>query len=349
MANQAAVLTAAKTPLQVQEVEKYTPGQHQLLIKNEAIAFNPFEAKIAKLAIIPIAYPVILGFSYGGTVEAVGPQVTRFKPGDRVAASADYAFVFKGIGADTNEFWGFQRYVVAVDEYVAKIPDDVDVTVPASLTGNLSTVVALFTATAGLDKPDFDTPVPTKPKGNVLIYGGSSSVGNLSVQYVAQAGYSVVTTTSPGNKALVDKFGATKVIDHTQDQELLIKELVAAGPYDLVVDSISLASTIAVTAAVLSAQGGGKLYALQSGPASDTLPQGVTREAKSWPTILKEEKNKGLLAWAYGTYLTQALAKGKIVPLPVEKIGGGLGGINEALDRLYRGVSGVKLVVDPQE
>jgi NADPH:quinone reductase-like Zn-dependent oxidoreductase len=351
MANLAAVLTAAKAPLQVQEVEKYTPGPRQILVKNEAIALNPFEAKIVKLAAFPLKYPTILGFSYSGTVEAVGPEVTRFKPGDKIAASGDYAFANVGIGADANKYGGFQRYVLAADECAAKIPDDFDTAVAASLTGNLSTVVGLFNGAAGLDKPDFDAPVPTKSKGKVLVYGGSSSLGSLSVQYLAQAGYSVVTTTSPRNKALVDKLGAAEVVDHTQDQESLIKKLVAAGPYSVVVDSISLPRTVTVAVAVLDAQGGGKLYTVTSSPSSGavSIPEGVSTEMKSWPTTLREEKNKGMLAWAYDTYFTQALAKEKLVALPVEKMSGGLGSINEALDKLYEGVSGVKLVVDPRE
>jgi NADPH:quinone reductase-like Zn-dependent oxidoreductase len=349
MANLAAVLTAAKAPLQVQEVEKYTPGPHELLLKVEAIALNPFEAKVSKLAMIPLEYPVILGYSFGGTIEAVGPQVTQFKSGDKVAASGDKAFASQGFGPSSNQYWGFQRYVLVADECAAKVPDDIDIAIPASLTGNLATIVALYTGTAGLDKPDLDAPPPTGSKGKVLIYGGSSSVGSLSVQYVTQAGYSVVTTTSPRNKALVDKFGATKVVDHTQDQDSLIKQLVALGPYDLVVDSISLPSTIPVAAAVLEAQGGGKLYALQGAKGPDVLPEGVVRESRSWPSALNEEKNKGLLAWAYNTYLTQAVAQGKIVPLPVEKVAGGLQGINGALDKLAKGVSGVKLVINPWE
>jgi NADPH:quinone reductase-like Zn-dependent oxidoreductase len=349
MANLAAVLTAPKSPIQVRVVDKYTPGPHELLVKVEAIALNPFEAKLANLAMIPIQYPAILGYSFGGTVEDVGPGVTQFKAGDKVAASADHALASGGIGAGADKYWGFQRYVLVADQCAAMVPEGIDVAVPASLTGNLSTVVGLFTGTAGLDKPDFDAPAPSESKGKVLIYGGSSSVGCLSVQYVTQAGYSVITTSSPRNKALVDKFGATKVVDHTMSPDSLTEELVALGPYDLIVDCISLPSTIPVTAAVLKAQGGSKLYTLTGGQDGEVLPEGISRVFMSWPSALKAEKNAGLLAWAYSTYLTQAVARGKIVALPVQKVAGGLEGINGALDELYKGVSGCKLVVNPWE
>lgn len=49
------------------------------------------------------------------------------------------------------------------------------------------------------------------------------------------------------------------------------------------------------------------------------------------------------------TYLPQGISGGAIIPLPIEKVGGGLRGVNEALDRLQKGVSGVRLVADPWE
>ncbi len=251
--------------------------------------------------------------------------------------------------APKNEYGAFQRFAIAGTESTSKVPEGVDVAVLASLVGNLPTVLGIFTGKAGLEKPNFDAPSSDAKKGKVLIYGGTSSVGSLSVQYVAQAGCSVVTTTSPKHKAYVEKLGAAKVFDHTQDKETLIKELIAAGPYDLVVDSISLPATIAVTGAVLAAQGGGTIYALLPAFGPETLPEGVTREFTSWGALLAEEKNKGLLSWAYGTYLPRAVAEGKIIALPIEKIGGGLSGINDALKRLMGGVSGVKLVLDPWE
>lgn len=341
MANRAAVISAAKVPLEVQEVETYKPGPHEVLVKNEIIAFNPIEFKIAKLALLPIQYPAILGSSFGGTVEAVGPQVTNFKVGDKVAAA-------KKFGAVGNQYGAYQRYVIASDESTGKVPEGIDVAIPASLTGNLPTVVGLFTGSAGLDKPSFDGSASGKGK-KVLIYGGSSSFGSLSVQYVAQAGYTVVTTSSPRNQDLVSRLGAVKVVDHTQEQGALVKALVSEGPYDLVVDSISLPNTVAVNAAVLAAQGGGKLYALLPAFGPETLPEGVTREFASWSAVLGEEKNAGLLSWAFNTYLPQGLASQKIIPLPTEKVSGGLNGVNDALDKLQKGVSGVKLVADPWE
>ena len=112
---------------------------------------------------------------------------------------------------------------------------------------------------------------------------------------------------------------------------------------------ISLPNTVPVTSQVLAAQGGGKLYTLQPPFGPETLPEGVERVFDSWPNPLFEEKNSDLLNWALETYLPQGLLQGTITPTPVEKVSGGLKGVNDALDKMMKGVSNVKLVADPWE
>lgn len=343
MANQAAIVPSAKAALEVKSVEKYTPGADEILVKNEVISFNPVEAKISRLALLPVPYPFIPGLSYGGTVEAVGQGVTGFQVGDKVAVRRNFA-------AAGNQYGSFQKFVVARTDTASKLPDGVDVTVAASLIGNLTTTIGLFNVRAGLERPNLGDSVPEKNK-KILIYGGSSSVGSLSIQWVAQAGYQVVTTSSPRHKDFVSKLGAVAVIDHTQPRDALVKELVAHGPYDLVADVIALPPTVAVNAAVLEAQGGGDVLATLPAFAPETLPDGVKRVFGSWPDIIAAEDTTGIEEWAYRTYFPQSLAQKKLIPQPRQKINGGLGdGVNKALDLMIAGeYSGVKLVADPWE
>ena len=341
MANLAAIITAAKAPLEVQEVDTYKPGPHELLVKNEVIAFNPVEFKIAKLGIFPLKYPAILGSTFAGTVEAVGSQIMDFQIGERVVVS-------KKFGVEGNQYGAYQRYVVVGDIMVSKIPANVDPAVPASLMMNLTCVAGLFTGRLGLDKPVLNG--STQAKGQkALIYGGSSSFGSLSVQYLSQAGYTVITTSSPKNRDFVSKLGAVAVIDHTLEPNALVDQLVAEGPFNTVVDMIALPNTVTVAARVLAAQHGGKLYTVQPAFGPEKLPDGVERVFEPWSNPLYEEKNRDLLQWVTRTYLPEGLSQGVITPLPVEKMSGGLDGINEALDRLQRGISGVRLVADPWE
>ncbi|KAF2868785.1 alcohol dehydrogenase GroES-like domain-containing protein [Massariosphaeria phaeospora] len=340
MSNLAAILPSAKVPLETHPLAIPTPAPHEILVKNEVIAFNPVEYKIAKLGVIPLQYPAIIGSTFAGTVEATGSHVTNFQLGDRVVVS-------KKFGVVGNQYGAYQRYVVVGDIMVSKVPDNVDAAVPASLMMNLTCVVGLFTGRLGLDKPSLDDSVVPAKGQNILIYGGSSSFGGLSVQYLSQAGYTVVTTSSPKHRDFVSRLGATAVIDHTREPDALVDELVAAGPFDVVVDMISLPNTIAVTARVLASQEGGKLYAMQPAFGPETLPDGVTRVFEPWSESLYEEQKRDLQTWAMETYLPEGISRGFITPLPIEKVSGGLEGINEALDRLHKGVSGVRLVADP--
>lgn len=341
MANLAAIIPAAKAPLEVQGVDTYVPGPEELLIKNEVIAFNPVEFKIAKSGNFPIQYPAILGSTLAGRVEAVGAQVKGFQVGENVVAS-------KKFGVVGNQYGAYQRYVLVGDVMVSKVPADIDSAIPASLMMNLTCVVGLFTGRLGLHKPSLDGPAPAKGL-NLLVYGGSSSFGGLSVQYLSQAGYSVSTTSSPKHRDFVSKLGAAAVFDHTTEPDVLVNEIVAKGPYDLVVDAISLPNTVAVTARVLAAQGGGKLYVMQPALGPETLPDGVTCMFEPWSDPLYKEENRDLQEWVVQTYLPQGISQGAITPLPIEKVGGGLKAVNEALDRLQAGVSGVRLIADPWE
>ncbi|KAL6721963.1 hypothetical protein ACLMJK_001068 [Lecanora helva] len=341
MTNLAAIIPAAKAPLEVHEIDKYTPGPRELLVRNEVIAFNPVEYKIAKLGVAPLEYPAILGSTFGGTIEALGSEVTNFQAGEKVVVS-------KKFGVIGNQYGAYQRYVVVGDIMVSKVPPGIDPAIPASLMMNLTCVAGLFTGRVGLSKPSFNGPLPEKGL-KVLIYGGSSSFGSLSVQYLSQAGYKVITTSSTKNRNFVDKLGAAVVVDHNLEPDALVNELVTNGPYEVVVDMISLPDTIAVTSRVLAAQGGGNLYAMQPAFGPESLPGSVKRVFEPWSDPLYEEKNRDLLEWVIQTYLPQGILQGSITPLPIEKVHWGLKGVNEALGRMQKGISGVRLVADPWE
>jgi Zn-dependent alcohol dehydrogenases len=77
MSHLAAVVSAPKAPLEVQEIETPQPGPGELLIKNELIALLPIDAKIARFAMLPIKYPAVLGNSFAGTVIGVGAGCYR--------------------------------------------------------------------------------------------------------------------------------------------------------------------------------------------------------------------------------------------------------------------------------
>ncbi|PLB51388.1 putative glucose-repressible alcohol dehydrogenase [Aspergillus steynii IBT 23096] len=87
--NNAAWLTAAKAhPFEVKEAPVWKPDVREILIRNHAVAVNPVDGSLQSKAWWPLEYPTMLGQDVAGQVIAVGEQVTRFQPGDRVVGHA---------------------------------------------------------------------------------------------------------------------------------------------------------------------------------------------------------------------------------------------------------------------
>ncbi|CAN9338136.1 unnamed protein product [Alternaria alternata] len=342
--NLAAVLPSPKASLSVQSLPIPAPASKELLIKVSTIGLNAIEAKIAKLAAIPVAYPAILGSSYTGTVEALGSAITNYCIGARVLVS-------KRFGTTGNQYSAYQSYVLAAAEekMVIRIPEGSNEAVLASLVMNASCVPGLFSGQLGQRRPAEEIPaVGTEEKKKILIYGGSSSFGQLSVRYLCRAGYAVTTTASPRHVNRVCELGVDDAVDHTLPSQQVIQELKARGPYEVVVDMISTPQTILITSQVLKAQGGGILYATQPSFAPEDLPDGVQRVFKAWSEPLYEQENERLLEWVIEEYLPFGIQKGWIVAQPVDRVQAGLAGIDGALENLLSnaGGSGKRFVVN---
>jgi NADPH:quinone reductase-like Zn-dependent oxidoreductase len=82
--NQAAWLDKAGTPLRVGDAPMPTPGPGELVIKNAAVAINPLDCHMLDLGVFVQQWPAVFGCDTAGEVHEVGPDVERFKKGDRV-------------------------------------------------------------------------------------------------------------------------------------------------------------------------------------------------------------------------------------------------------------------------
>ena len=90
--NQAAWIPARRVlPFEVGDAPYTPPGPGQVVVKNTAVAINPFDwvlQYIGPAVAGYIQYPFIFGTDIAGEVEEVGPDVKRFRVGDRVSGSA---------------------------------------------------------------------------------------------------------------------------------------------------------------------------------------------------------------------------------------------------------------------
>jgi NADPH:quinone reductase-like Zn-dependent oxidoreductase len=133
-----------------------------------------------------------VGVDYAGTVEAVGKNVTQFKPGDEVFG---------------NRSGAFAEYLCArADRAIALKPPNMTFEQAASVP------VAAITALQGLrDKGK------VQPGQKVLINGASGGVGTFAVQIAKTFGADVTGVCSTRNLELVRSLGADHVIDYTKD------------------------------------------------------------------------------------------------------------------------------------
>src|SRR5205823_4655703 len=139
----------------------------------------------------PPAEDPIRGADVAGTVEAIGKNVTRFKPGDEVFG--------QGRGS-------FAEYTTSGETGLAPKPRNVSFEQAAAVPG------AGYTALQGLRNK-----AQLKPGQRVLIYGAGGGVGTLAVQVAKALGAHVTAVSSPENLEMLRSIGADEVIDYTRE------------------------------------------------------------------------------------------------------------------------------------
>jgi NADPH:quinone reductase-like Zn-dependent oxidoreductase len=184
--------------LQLQEVASPIPNDNEVLLRVHAAAANPLDWHIMRgtpffvRLMAGLRKPKItrLGVDVAGQVEAIGRNVTQFKPGDEVFGT--------GRGA-------FAEYVCASEEKLALKPTNSSFEQAASLP------VAAITALQGLRDQG-----RIQPGQRVLIDGASGGVGTFAIQIAKSFGAEVTAVCSTRNVDTARSIGADHVIDYTK-------------------------------------------------------------------------------------------------------------------------------------
>lgn len=174
---------------------------HDLLVQVRAVSVNPVDTKVRKSAAPAAGEWKVLGYDAAGTVVAIGPDVTGFKPGDEVWYAGSIAR--SGTNAEYH----------LVDSRIAGPK-------PASLSFAQAAALPLTAITAWemlFDRLEVTRPVPGAAPA-VLIIGGAGGVGSMAIQLLrARTNLTVIATASrPETQAWVRDLGAHHVIDHRQ-------------------------------------------------------------------------------------------------------------------------------------
>lgn len=187
------------------------PDPHDLVVDVKAISVNPVDSKVRRDVQPGPGEIKVLGWDAAGVVHAVGPQVTLFRPGDRVW----YAGALERAGTNS------ERHVVD-ERIVGRMPVTLGFAQAAALP--LTSLTAWELLFDRLQIPLDTTPLEER----ILIIGAAGGVGSVLVQLARKlTGLTVIGTASrPETQAWVRDRGAHYVIDH---QKPLSEELKRIG------------------------------------------------------------------------------------------------------------------------
>ncbi len=200
--------------LSLDDVAMPEPGPGEVRVRVQAVGVN-FIDIYHRTGAYKGGLPLTLGQEAAGTVDAVGPNVTEVKPGDRVAY--------------TSVQGSYAQYAI--------VPAARLVTVPAAITAEQAAAVMLQGMTAHYLT---HSTYPLKAGDTALVHAAAGGLGLLVVQMAKQAGARVIGTVSTEEKAALAKgAGADDVILYTtQDFEAETKKLTGGKGVDVVYDSV---------------------------------------------------------------------------------------------------------------
>src|SRR5437588_5436318 len=183
--------------LKLEEVEKPTANDNQILVRVRAVSLRFFDGGMLQGGVGRLVFGLrkpkntIPGSDFAGSVEAVGANVTEFKPGDEV--------------------FGVRAGCLA--QYVCVRRDGAVVSKPSNLSfEQAASVPTALVALQGLRDTGH-----VKAGDKVLINGASGGVGTFAIQIAKTFGAEVTGVCSTGNVDLVKSLGADHVIDYTKE------------------------------------------------------------------------------------------------------------------------------------
>lgn len=181
--------------LKIAEISLPEPGEGQLLVRVQAAAINPFDAKLRQGNMkddIPLELPVTIGGDFSGIVSKAAKGSTEFREGDEVYGSAN---ILGGGSGSVAEYAAVNLKNIALK--------------PASLSHAEAAAIVLV----GVSAYDVIDKMNLSNGKKVLIQGGAGGIGSAAIQYAKSLGAHVATTCRSAEKDFVTGLGADLAID----------------------------------------------------------------------------------------------------------------------------------------
>jgi len=282
--------------LKLEEVERPTPGDDEVLIRTHAASINswdlnllkgtPFLARLTSGGILTPRH-AILGTDVAGTVEAVGTNVRQLQPGDEVFGELSRRLLSVGWG-------GFAEYACARENSMTLKP--------ASMTFEQAAAIPQVAALAlgGLRLNG-----QVQPGQKVLFNGAGGGVGTFGVQIAKSFGADVTGVDSSSKLEMLRSIGADHVIDYVREDFTKNGQL-----YDLIIDVAAYRSTFDYKRA-LSPNGA---YGVIGGSTprffqTEFLGRFITMTGNKKLRTVGAKPNEGL------DFLVELFEAGKVVPV----------------------------------
>ena len=286
------------------------------------------------------SYPAVIGSDIAGIVISAGSSVLPDAPkiGTRVAA---FAPCFSKRGAP--DYGAFQKKVLVPAAAAVSLPDALSFNEAALLP------MAVQTAWAGWYSMGIPCDMTFKagPNQGMLVWGGGSSVGSAAIQTANLLGFKVYATASAKHHEYLKSLGAKRVFDYKdehvvasivktvrEDQVALYLGYDAVGglqPCQEILKRLNGDGTKLVTTIPLQADS----------PITEGVDTVFVAAPGDWVQRMEFSR------FVFGQWLQGKLAMGAFKPSPgLKVVEGGFEGLNQGLDELRQGVSGLKLVME---
>ena len=202
--------------LEIEHLEKPLPAQGEILVKVHAstvtrtdwgmLRADPFIVRL----FMGLTHPRtnVLGMDFAGDVEAVGKDVTAFKPGDKI------------FGMSPDAFGAHAEYLcIPVTGAIARMPEHLDYKDCVIFEGAWYALTYLDALGVGSDD-------------KILIYGASGAIGTAAVQLAKALGANVTAVAATSHLELLKDLGADRIVDYTAEDFTQI-----GTDYDFVFDA----------------------------------------------------------------------------------------------------------------